>query len=312
MQVLNSIVYHNGNSNSIDLNQLYDSAYVSHSIIEGGLAAFGDSINQAKVDWSLGNFNMNPIFSDTSTLELHPMSPAIGGANPIYSSNIDVYGNPRPNPFGSIPDIGAVESPEATPMCPIFNQPLNVFVDLSQQDSAIFDVGYVSPYTTYQWQFNAGLGWLNLNSNSGNYAGGKNHQLNLMNIQSSFNGFAFRCIISNPMCSDTSSTAYLAVVGFNVQSSQPLTIEGAIEQFLDESLAVTKQDNYKVRPNPTLGKFSIEPFEEGNYSIVDSQGRVVETGKCRESYDLSKYPSGIYIIRLTLENEVHQLRVIKQ
>ena len=315
MRVINSIIYENGDSNFIDLNQAHDSAYVTHSIIGGGINAFKDSLSLSKVNWGIGNLDVNPNFSDSLLLHLSPQSPAIGAADSMYSPAVDFYGAARPNPMGSNPDIGAVESQEASPMCPVvFNNLYNITADLSQLDSVSFDVGFVNSYSAFQWQFNAGLGWFSLGSNGLNFSGGQSQKLTLHNLQSSFNGITFRCIITNPLCTDTTNSAQLFVIGTNPYLSKPISLIEVVNQFLDLNNVVINpaQATVLIKPNPTTGIFSVEPHEKGTYQVINQQGRVVDQGFTKEAYDLSKFPQGVYVLRLMLESQVYQIRVLKQ
>jgi hypothetical protein len=80
----------------------------------------------------------------------------------------------------------------------------------------------------------------------------------------------------------------------------------------NEKDSFSSELSVSIRPNPTTGIFYVHPFIEGTYSLMDSKGRTVESGRATPSYDLSSYPNGVYILRLTLETSTHQIRVIKQ
>ncbi|MBN1560397.1 right-handed parallel beta-helix repeat-containing protein, partial [candidate division KSB1 bacterium] len=114
MVVLNNIVW--GNSTG-DGKQILDNTgraiQVHYSNVQGGWA--GDGGN---------NIDANPLFlADYPpvqyALALQPSSPCISvgcdifriGDKDIFCPPIDYYGNPRPAPDYTIPDIGAVESP---------------------------------------------------------------------------------------------------------------------------------------------------------------------------------------------------------
>jgi parallel beta-helix repeat protein len=72
----------------------------------------------ATVNWLAGNIDANPLFT-FSDYQLSNSSPCIGagieslqiGGTTYYCPNIDFAGNPRPNPAGSMPDLGAYENP---------------------------------------------------------------------------------------------------------------------------------------------------------------------------------------------------------
>ncbi|MFH1010936.1 MAG: right-handed parallel beta-helix repeat-containing protein, partial [bacterium] len=63
------------------------------------------------------NIFFDPRFVDFSSYDLHltDSSWCLGAADPANPPPADIEGNPRPNPAGSRPDIGAYESEHATP-----------------------------------------------------------------------------------------------------------------------------------------------------------------------------------------------------
>ena len=120
INLLNSIVYDNNPENIYfstggDVNLLN----ISNSLIGGGQNDIitNDYVN---ISWLSGNIDNNPLFSDTSTGDytLSDYSPCIGAGADIVeiggtwyvAPDTDIYGNPRPNPAGSNPDMGAHEN----------------------------------------------------------------------------------------------------------------------------------------------------------------------------------------------------------
>jgi len=98
---------------------------VEYSDIDGGQ----DSVlveGNAVLNWGSGNIDKNPSFVDAANgdYSLLNYSPAIGaGASSVTISDVtynapstDMVGNPRPNPAGSAPDMGAYESELGTPL----------------------------------------------------------------------------------------------------------------------------------------------------------------------------------------------------
>jgi parallel beta-helix repeat protein len=119
-------------------------------IIEGGLAAFGQDHLSGCPDYAgtyESNIETDPMFLDIiNDLNLDEYSPCIGaGVNVIeidgtvYNAPlVDFYGNPRPNPSNSSPDIGAIESDLDVPTTSIekidyFVRSLNVFPNPSTE-----------------------------------------------------------------------------------------------------------------------------------------------------------------------------------
>ncbi|MFC2083523.1 T9SS type A sorting domain-containing protein [Bacteroidota bacterium] len=99
---------------------------VNYCDVQGG----ADSVNiiiswpTCKLIWGPGNLDSDPMFEDplTSDYHLQNTSPCINTAIDsfeifgtwYYCPEIDIEGNPRPNPANTMPDMGAYESPEGT------------------------------------------------------------------------------------------------------------------------------------------------------------------------------------------------------
>jgi len=109
--ILNSIIWNNmpqqiyfsGDNNPWEID-------ISYSILEGGQDSVKTNDN-ATIHWGDGNITDSPIF--LSNYHLDPYSPAIGAGLPSGTPSTDLNGDLRPNPEGSIPDIGAYESVRA-------------------------------------------------------------------------------------------------------------------------------------------------------------------------------------------------------
>ena len=133
VNIENSIFYNNGASPSDQIVNGGSTRNVSYSLVEGGYAGEG-------------NINLDPIFQDFSldNFKLQNYSPAIGSGSNDNTTSTDIEGNPRPNPAGSNPDIGAYESPLATPLH-------NSFIHVSTEGDDNGSVGVESaPFATIQ------------------------------------------------------------------------------------------------------------------------------------------------------------------
>ncbi|MGB5530251.1 MAG: right-handed parallel beta-helix repeat-containing protein, partial [Ignavibacteriaceae bacterium] len=101
--------------------------FVNYCDIQGG----EDSVNVidpllSTLNWGIGNKDVDPAFENSGIGDYHlqDTSPCIGAAidsmeingNMCYCPLFDIEGNPRPDPPGSMPDIGACESPLANPV----------------------------------------------------------------------------------------------------------------------------------------------------------------------------------------------------
>jgi hypothetical protein len=99
LDIINSIVWHIDESISVE-KVIHAPGIVSFSDIQGGWSLDGEA-----------NIDDYPIFEDPNqnNFRLSEYSPAIGAGKASGTPTIDMEGNPRPNPPGSNPDMGAYE-----------------------------------------------------------------------------------------------------------------------------------------------------------------------------------------------------------
>jgi len=122
--LINNIFWGNENYNII-VNAVNDTTpctlNINYSDIQYGLDSIVKNDTVSVVNWGPGNINEDPLFADTLNNDFHlqDMSPCIAvGIDSIeiagfwyYAPLTDIEGNPRPNPIGTMPDMGAYESP---------------------------------------------------------------------------------------------------------------------------------------------------------------------------------------------------------
>ncbi|MEM1319753.1 MAG: T9SS type A sorting domain-containing protein [Bacteroidota bacterium] len=87
---------------------------------------------------------------------------------------------------------------------------------------------------------------------------------------------------------------------------------------------LVEEGKFKAFPNPSTGLVNVELQGEGlddtRLQVLDINGRLLQelpwavnpTGLTREQIDLSNYPAGNYIVRLTSNTETASLKLIKQ
>jgi len=118
---INTIVW----DNSPEEIRLPESSFtISNSDVQGGQNGI-IADNGGIIHWLSGNINLYPEFVDSANgdYRLADISSCIArGADSVqiagtwhYAPNTDLEGNPRPNPAGSNPDMGAYESPVGIP-----------------------------------------------------------------------------------------------------------------------------------------------------------------------------------------------------
>jgi len=106
------------------------------------------------INWLAGNIDVDPLFADPANGDYHlqDMSPCIGaGIDSLeidgiwyFAPDTDIEGNPRPNPEGSMPDIGAYENSYGEPQH-------NHFIYVSTNGNDEGSVGFESaPFATIQ------------------------------------------------------------------------------------------------------------------------------------------------------------------
>ena len=111
-------------------------------------------------------------------------------------------------------------------------------------------------------------------------------------------------------------TVQKRIAGFNqVGSVMVANDSGAAihpEANEEDNIALIKDSQQlTLVPNPASTSFRIEPqVTEGNYTIINSKGQVVSTGKVRESFNIEGLPSGMYVVRIETAESNESLRLI--
>ena len=169
------------------------------------------------------------------------------------------------------------------------SQPQN-FTAYSGTGWANFKSKSTDTSATYQWQQNIGSGWSNL-SNFGSYSGSTSDSLVITGVTASMNNYGYRCIVES-CTTDTSDVAVLTVangIGLGESTLEKLTIS----------------------PNPTNGLVSLNTSVVGTYELLTLDGRILESGTAKRDYDLTKYPKGVYHLRLSTDEGTRVLKVVK-
>ena len=115
--LVNSIVWGNTPEQIyFDTNWPGEAVTIEYSDIEGGEAGIVTN-GQGPVHWGEGNLEISPRFvrAGLGNYRLADNSPVIGVGKADGAPSTDIEGNPRPNPAGSNPDMGAYENPLGPP-----------------------------------------------------------------------------------------------------------------------------------------------------------------------------------------------------
>ena len=160
-----------------------------------------------------------------------------------------------------------------------------------------FTVASTNTNVTYQWQVDAGFGFLNL-SNAGQYSGVTSPTLTVSNVAALNNNNVFRCVVSG--CGTFTTGAAM------------LTVNNAtgISKNLPES-------EFSIYPNPTNNKLTINTvnnFTNSYYTITNLAGKVLLQGQIiNRTTDIHLYElvNGFYFVNFIDESGNHTKKVIK-
>jgi hypothetical protein len=187
---------------------------------------------------------------------------------------------------------------------PNYSWPINcaIYEPIQNQTS---DIGasvqfYISASSdaSYQWQQDAGLGYVNL-TNAGPYSGVTTNTLTISNLQATMNNYQFRCIVYDGSngCHNTSPPASLSVpVGVN-----------------DIELM-----SIKLYPNPASNYLRVDLPDEISdgiltvYSLLGQQQIRTTISKQQSIIDLDELTNGLYIVEVSSGNKVGRQMFIKQ
>jgi len=80
-------------------------------------------------------------------------------------------------------------------------------------------------------------------------------------------------------------------------------------------LEISNENNIAVYPNPTNDKIEIESPKKTNIEIINARGQIIEklkTSNIKTKVDLTKYSSGVYIIKAKTDNGIIVKKIIKK
>jgi hypothetical protein len=161
----------------------------------------------------------------------------------------------------------------------ITTQPTNQSVNLSAGNTS-FNVVTNATNPTYQWQSNLGLGFQNLT---------------LSNLTLTNDNQAFRCIISESGCIDTSDIATLSITD-------------------DASISSQNEIRIVLCPNPVNNSFSVSGIEQiVSLTLKDLNGKSIKAFDVQDkNYSMSNVTSGVYFLEVRDEKRSYIVKVIKE
>ncbi|TAE17469.1 MAG: hypothetical protein EAZ95_06400 [Bacteroidetes bacterium] len=152
----------------------------------------------------------------------------------------------------------------------------------------------------YQWQEDKGTGFANI-ANGGVYSGANMATLTLTNVPLTFNGYKYRCTVTDCGNTKNSESADLVVSPLSVASSQV-------------------RDGVILHPNPTAGKAWIETAQETvtAVEILTLEGkefakvRFMQTGAYKYELSLPKMPRGTYLLKVWVGKQFVLKRLVRE
>lgn len=150
-------------------------------------------------------------------------------------------------------------------------------------NTATFAAQHTDPNATFQWQEDAGSGFINL-SNGGGYSGTTSGVLVIANVGMPYDQRLYRTIATSNTCTDTSLAAKLTVVN-NIG--------------LDD---LKPQALLRLYPNPATHQITIEALGLQNntpYEMYNLQGVCVKRGVLNQAtVYLNDLPQGAYLLQI--------------
>ncbi len=164
--------------------------------------------------------------------------------------------------------------------------------------TAKYWVATTMPSPLYQWQQNAGPGFVDL-ANAWPYSGVTTDTLTIHNASMFIDTTHYRCVITNGSpCGDTSSSAILYIRSTT-------------------GLSVLRADMVSVYPNPAHDNITITlPFSNvsGSIQIINEIGQLVSEQKITgnsQNITLNNLVQGVYILRIHCNDQVVYKKVVK-
>ena len=231
---------------------------ISYSIIEGGEDLI-NNVNKDTINWGIGSIGLSPLL--TIDYRLDPYSPAIGEGSSTGAPLTDLNGDPRPNPEGSSPDMGAYESTRALRLL---------------RTNPILDGLKVNDISLWNDSLSLSAHWKKFENNSSvnyEYAIGTYEVNNIVDWQSAGSD---TFITATGLDLEHDSTYFFNVIGTDARGrvSETSSSNGVLIDIISPYI-VSAEENWTAI-NTVLGDLELslkisEPVEAGSVNLSSSQ-----------------------------------------
>jgi len=171
---------------------------------------------------------------------------------------------------------------------------------LTEGGNATYVVNSTITSATYQWQQDAGTGFVNL-TNSGPYSGVFTNTLTISGATVALSNDHYRCIVSNLSgCADTSASALLISIPSSVNN------------------VALNNDDVAVYPNPAVNSVFIKiptGNNTGKIQLMNNVGQVISEKSINGTnceLSTADLAAGIYIVRIQLNGQVLYKKIVKK
>ena len=239
--------------------------------------------------------------STSSTTALPPSTYFIAGAT--WNTSTTIYNHyfqgliDDIRVYNRVLDSVEVDSLYNESICgPVTLQPVDTTTNLG--GNAKFFVASTSYSPNYQWQELMGSSFVNL-TNTPPYSGVTTDTLTLTGVSMSIDASRYRCVISNTFCTDSSDVAKLAVHNTTEVNS------------------IISEDLVSVYPNPAHSFVSVKLTgvqRSGTIQLLNELGQNLSEKNIHAnntSFDLSKLPTGLYTLKVTVDGQVFYKKIFK-
>lgn len=138
-------------------------------------------------------------------------------------------------------------------------------------------------------------------------------------VQRSFDGLTWETIgtvesagNSNAVNSYSFVDKMPSAVNFYRLKQTDLSGESNISEIRKVDFNNVNSNVVSIYPNPSKGSVNISVAEDATYSVMDMNGQVISEGAVNGEVKLSELPTGVYMVRVIVGEEVHSFKLLIQ